>query len=291
MHKKTENLHGGLAAAVLACSLAVFGCSTNHTPGDGQPSMTPPMTPSATPGSSSGTTNPPMASAMDSSMSVQRANDAAAIVAAHPRERFLGYINPTGPQPTPSAQYVTGQLIPPSMYANPEATVNASISSEPTPVISSGVGGSGAATFVAAPASVSAPTAGAGATSSATVTPTSAALFATPGQFAAGASMTSTMSTTAATTTVANTAALTPTLSSAATPSPTLAANPPLASVGVTSSSTTTPTSSTTPSTTPAATGRLMIPGGVVTNGSVRAVTNASGAVVITNVPMVIKGK
>jgi hypothetical protein len=28
-----------------------------------------------------------------------------------------------------------------------------------------------------------------------------------------------------------------------------------------------------------------------VTNGSVRAVTNASGAVIITNMPVVIKGK
>ncbi len=286
MLKKIQNLRGGIAAAVFACSLAVFGCSTNHTPGDGQPSMTPPMTPSATPGSSSGTTNPPMASAMDISSSVERANDAAAIMAANQRERFLGYINPTGPQPTPPSQMaVTGQVIPPSMYANPEATVNASISSDATPVISSGAGGSGAATFVAAPATVSAPTAGA--TSSATVTPTTAALFATPGQFAAGASTTSTAGTT---TTVANTAALTPTISSAATPSPTRAANPPLASTGVTSSSTTTPVSSAM-SSTPSATARFVIPNGMLTNGSVRAITNANGVVTITNMPVVIKSK
>jgi len=246
--------------------------------------MTPPMTPAATPGSSSGTANRPMASAMDISNGVQRANDAAAIVAANQRERFLGYINPSGPQPTPPGQMaVTGQVNPPSQYANPEATVNASISSDLTPVISAGGGGSGAATFVAAPATVSAPTAGV--TSSATATPTTAALTATPGQFAAGP-MTST---TAATTTVANTAALTPTLSSAATPSPTRAANPPLASAGVKSSSTTAPTSSTTSST--ASTGRLVMPNGVMTNGSVRATTNATGTVTITNVPVVIKGK
>jgi hypothetical protein len=284
MLKKTDRLRGGLTAAVFACSLAVFGCSTNRTPGDGQPSMTPLMNPAATPGSSWGTTNPPMASAMDVSNNVQRANDAAAIVAAHQRERFLGYINPVGPQPTPPDQMpVTGQVIPPSQYANPESTVNSSISSEPTPVISSGGAGSGAATFAAAPATVSAPATGV--TSSATATPTTAALSATPGQFAAGASTTST---TAAATTVANTAALTPTLSSAATPSPTRAANPPLASIGVTSS-TTTPTSSATSST--AATGRLVLPNGVVTNGSVRAVTNATGAVIITNMPVVIKSK
>jgi hypothetical protein len=284
MHNKTQNLRGGLTAAVVACSLAVFGCSTNRTPGDGQPSMTPPMNPAATPGSSSGATNPPMASAMDISTSVQRANDAAAIVAAHQRERFLGYINPTDPQPTPPDQMpVTGQVIPPSMYANPERTVNASISSEPTPVITSGADGSDAEAFVAVTAAVSAPTIS---TTSTTATAATAALSATPGQFAAGPSTTST---TAATTSAANTAALTPTLSSAATPSPTRAANPLLTTAGSTSSSTTTPTSS---ATSPRfATGRLVTPNGVVTNGSVRAVASANGAVTITNMPVVIKNK
>jgi hypothetical protein len=131
-------------------------------------------------------------------LSVQRANDAAAIMAAHQRERFLGYINPTGPQPASLSQ--TGQQYTPSQYANPEATVNASISSEPTPVITSGAGGSAAATFVTAPATVT------GVTSSATATP-------------------SPLATQATMSTVAKTAALTPTVSSAATPSPTRAAN------------------------------------------------------------------
>lgn len=284
MPNKRKRLRGGLTAAVFACSIAVLGCSTNHTPGDGQPSMTPPMNPAATPGSSSGTTNPPMASAMDISTSVQRANDAAAIVAAHQRERFLGYINPTGPQPTPPDQMpVTGQVIHPSQYANPEVTVNASISSEPTPVITSGADGIDVAAFLAATATEAAPTV----TNSATATPGTAALSATPGQFAAGASTTLT---TAATTAVPNTAALTPTLSSATTPSPTRAANPPLTTAGVTSSSTTTSMSSTAPFTT-LATGRLVTPNGAVTNGSVHAVTNATGAVTITNMPVVIKNK
>ncbi|HXA17223.1 MAG TPA: hypothetical protein VN380_09540 [Thermoanaerobaculia bacterium] len=286
MLNKTESLRGGLTAAVVACSLAIFGCSTNRTPGDGQPSMTPSMNPAATPGSSSGTTNPPMASAMDSSTSVQRANDAAAIVAAHQRERFLGYINPTGPQPNPPGQMpVTGQVVPPSMYTNPEVTVNASISSEPTPVITSGADGSDdEAAFLAAVSAASAPTTGA--TNSATATPATAALSAMPGQFTAGPSTTSA---TAATTAAANTATPTPTLSSAATPSPTRAANPPLTIAGVTSSPTTTGTSSKTSPT--LATGRLIPPSGVVTNGSVRAVASASGAVTITNMPVVIKSK
>jgi hypothetical protein len=286
MRKETQHLRGGLAAAAV-CSILIFGCSTNHTPGDGQPSTSPPMTPAATPGSSSGTTNPPMASAMDLSNQVQRSVDAQAFAAAHQRERFLGYINPAGPQPTPPDQMpVTGQLIPPSQYANPEVTVNSSISSGPNPVITSGANGDGGVTFVAAPATVSAATPGT--TSASVATPTTAALTATPGQFAAGASTTAT---TASTTTVANTASLTPTLTSSITASPTRAANPPLASVGVTAASTS-QTSSATTTAAPASTGRLVIANGAtISNGTVRAVTNATGAITVTNVPVVIKGK
>src|SRR4051794_24773161 len=148
MHKQIQHLHGGLqglTAAAAIASLAVFGCSTNHTPGDGQPAMTAPSTPSATPGTSSGTSNPPMASAFAEGVSVDRANESAAIMAAHQRERFLGTINPTDSQPNPNQPaQPTGQLIPPSAYANPQATVNASISSDPIPVVTSGAGGGGA---------------------------------------------------------------------------------------------------------------------------------------------------
>jgi hypothetical protein len=290
MRKETQHLRGGLAAAAV-CSILIFGCSSNHTPGDGQPSTSPPMTPAATPGSSSGTTNPPMASAMDLSNQVQRSVDAQAIAAAHQRERFLGYINPAGPQPTPPEQMpVTGQVIPPSQYANPEVTVNSSISSGPNPVITSGLGDGGATTFVAAPATVPAATTGTGTTSASVATPTTAALTATPGQFAAGASTTAT---TAASTTVANTAALTPTLTSSLTASPTRAANPPLASVGVTASTSATQTSQTSTTAAPsAATGRLVIANGAtISSGTVRAVTNASGAITVTNIPAVIKNK
>ena len=284
MRKETQHLRGGLAAAAV-CSILILGCSTNRTPGDGQPSTSPPMTPAATPGSSSGTTNPPMASAMDLSNRVQRSVDAQAIAAAHQRERFLGYINPAGPQPTaPDQMAVTGQVIPPSQYANPEVTVNASISSSPNPVITSGLGGGGATTFVAAPATVPATTTGT--TSASTATPTTAALNATPGQFAASASTTAT---TASATTVANTAALTPTLTSSNTASPTRAANPPLASVGVTAATSTTQTSTTAA---PASTGRLVIANGTtIASGSVRAVTNPTGTITVTNMPVVIKGK
>src|ERR1700741_2809066 len=115
MRKETQHLRGGLAAAAVICSLAIFGCSTNHTPGDGQPSTSPPMSPAATPGSSSGTSNPPMASAMDLSNQVTRSVDAQAVLAANQGERFLEYINPAAPQPTPPDQMpATGQMIPPS---------------------------------------------------------------------------------------------------------------------------------------------------------------------------------
>src|SRR3954454_8801858 len=181
MHKQIQHLHGGLRGLTVAAaiaSLAVFGCTTNRTPGDGQPAMTAPATPSATPGTSSGT-NPPMASAYVEGVTVDRANESAAIMAAHQRERFLGTINPTGPQPNPAqpATAPTGQFIPPSAYANPQATVNASISSDPIPVITGDGGGAvlfGTGTtvsaIVAATAATVAPTIGATTTPTATNT-------------------------------------------------------------------------------------------------------------------------
>ncbi|HEV7485459.1 MAG TPA: hypothetical protein VGQ65_07220 [Thermoanaerobaculia bacterium] len=314
MHKNSQHVHGGLrgfAAAAAIASLAAFGCSTNRTPGDGQPGMTAPATPASTPGTSSGTSNPPMASA---------ANESPATVAAQPRERFLGTINPSGPQPVATTpQAPTGQLIPPSAYANPQITVNASISSAPTPVVTGGsptdeaaflaeVGG-GATTGTTAAATVGAtsaaptisttsvaatPTTAAITTTptmtNTTLTPTTAAIAATPGQFAAGPTTTSAA-------TGASTTILTPTLTSSANPSPTRAANPPLASLRVTpvatpatasstSATASTPTTST-PTTRTAATARVVAP--------IRVITNANGTVTVTNAstppPSVIKNQ
>jgi hypothetical protein len=302
MHKKTQHLHGGLrgfAAAAAIASLAAFGCSTNRTPGDGQPAMTAPATPSATPGTSSGTSNPPMASAYSQGVSVDRANDSAAIMAAHQRERFLGTINPSGPQPNPPQPQATGQFIPPSAYANPQATVNASISSAPTPVITGGdtsdravfLGGvtTGAATGTTAAATVgptttaSAPalaTSGVTATpttaaiattptlTNTTATPTTAAIAATPGHFAAGP--------TGATNTI-----LTPTLTSSATPSPTRATTT-LGALRVTQGGTTTTAASTSSATASATTTRTLGTARVV--APIRVLTNANGTVTVTNV-------
>jgi hypothetical protein len=315
MHNSTQHLHGGLrsfAAAAAIASLAAFGCSTNRTPGDGQPGMTAPATPASTPGTSSGTSNPPMASA---------ANESAATVAVHPRERFLGTINPAGPQPTTTTpQAPTGQFIAPSAYANPQVTVNASISSDPTPVVtggsatdtavfldavSAGVAGTTAAATVAPTTSATTPNISAASAVTATpttaaitttptmtnttLTPTTAAIAATPGQFAAGPTMTSVA-------TGASTTILTPTLTSSANPSPTRAANPPLASLRGTPSATSTTSSTPATSSIPTAsaststttrTARVVAP--------VRIVTNANGTVTVTNAsttpPSVIKNQ
>jgi hypothetical protein len=314
MHKNLQHLHGGVrgfAAAAAIASLAAFGCSTNRTPGDGQPAMTAPATPSSTPGTSSGTSNPPMASAYTEGLNVERANDSAAIMAAHQRERFLGTINPSGPQPNPPQPQATGQFIPPSAYANPQATVNASISSAPTPVITGGnpsdgaifLGGvtTGAATGTTAAATIGATT-GTTTTTAATApalattgvtatpttaaiaatptvtnttaTPTAAAIAATPGQFAAGP--TGTTAATGATTTI-----LTPTLTSSVTPTPTRATTT-LGALRVNQAGTTTTAASTSSATTSSTATRTSGTARVV--APIRVVTNANGTVTVTNV-------
>ncbi|HEX3067914.1 MAG TPA: hypothetical protein VHX14_05020 [Thermoanaerobaculia bacterium] len=232
---------GGLATSALILFLAASGCSTNHTPGDGQPAMTPPATPSSTPGSSSGTSgNPPMTSAYSSGANVDRAEEAAAIMASHQGERYLGPIDPAGVQSGPTPP--TGQFIPPSATANPEVTVNASISSPPTPVVISGPDGD-AGVFIGAVGTSATGAASVGATNNPTlITPTTAAMTATPGQFAAGPAVT--QSNIAAATT--NTS-LSPTMSSAAIPSPNQAnsvAGTTIANIGTSSGLTQTPTMS-----------------------------------------------
>ncbi|HEX7421222.1 MAG TPA: hypothetical protein VF505_15135, partial [Thermoanaerobaculia bacterium] len=71
--------------------------------------------------------------------------------------KHLGEAAPNdGTTNTPaSLQEVTGQFIPPSAYANPQVTVNSSISSAPTPAIVSGEG-VGVDVTIAAPAATTA---------------------------------------------------------------------------------------------------------------------------------------
>jgi hypothetical protein len=318
MRKNRKHLHGGLrgfAAAAAIASLAAFGCSTNRTPGDGQPGMTAPSSPAATPGTSSGT-NPPMASAAEIGASITRANDAAAIAASHQRERFLGVINPSGAQTT-AAVPPSNQVVPPSAYANPQYTVNASISSDAIPVITSGAGSAdggiflgsattgatagtstgttaaatiGATTGTATGSTTNSSSAAATINNSALATPATAAITATPGQFAAGPTGTSTVTT--GTTAATNTAVLTPTLTSGVTPSPTRAANPTIGSLRVNQPTTKIPATTTTASSTTTSTTSTSARGRVVV-APIRVLTNANGTVTVTNVnptpPTVIK--
>jgi hypothetical protein len=286
-----------LAAASLACTVAAVGCSTDRTPGAGQPgryepSVGPTM-PSATPGSEQNRpVNPPMTSSYTAPNSVmpQHPNlDALAIAAANQsfRGRYLGVADPAGvpsyamnaQAPAQAQVYETGQFINPSDSANPEITVNRSISSQPTPVVSSG--GTSGGVAITAPAGTSAAI-----TSGITTTPTTAATTLTPTIAA------NTVATNVSSASAANAAAavidnrgglLTPTMTSSATPSPTAAANPGVGNVRTgTSVATTANTTSTVTNTTSrlntsaAASGSLVI--GRSSNGTV-TITNTDRAV------------
>lgn len=155
--------HGlrGIAAATLAISMAAFGCTTNQNRASGEPAMnanpagTAPAS-TITPGtSSSPTTPPPMVSA-----AVDASVDAIAVLKAN--EGFQGKVlgtavagnNPQGGGA--SMQQVSGQFISPSVLANPQNTVNSSVSSTPVPGIQSGVAGDGAVLAVPAGTGLSA---------------------------------------------------------------------------------------------------------------------------------------
>jgi hypothetical protein len=119
-------------------SVAVLGCTMNHTPGNGQPvTATPSMGTATTPGTSYG--NTPMSSsyAEPQTNNLSRADQAAAILRGHQayQPRFLGYLSPDPRSQQPAQQYVTGQVVPPALAANPQLTVNSSISSQAYPVI------------------------------------------------------------------------------------------------------------------------------------------------------------
>jgi hypothetical protein len=120
-------------ALAMTFSLAAFGCTTNRTPGNGQPvSPTPGLgdAPSTTPGSSSGS---PMPQSMISS-----ADEALEIMAALELRngKILGVVNP-GPtvQRQQTLQIVTGQN---QLAAYGQNTVNRTISSDGVPAVISG---------------------------------------------------------------------------------------------------------------------------------------------------------
>src|SRR5712691_7154147 len=144
----TEKVEGRglrwLAVASLAVTFAAFGCTMNRYPGNGEPtSVSPsygPLNHSITPGSSSG-----MASSYTGISRVD--TDMLATLAAEQgfRGRVLGPVNPDGVQIGVPIQPTGGQFVSPALITNPQSTVNSSISSAPTPVITGGTTGGGVA--------------------------------------------------------------------------------------------------------------------------------------------------
>ena len=123
MNKLAERSTGRtLLAFSLAASLAAFGCTTNRTPGNGEPVGTAPTGPAATSGSSSGQSapgNPPMMSSSThldplpevTTRTTRRLpltpDEAAAIVAGNQLHRTARVLGPSNPGQS-SAQSLTG---------------------------------------------------------------------------------------------------------------------------------------------------------------------------------------
>src|SRR5689334_12030211 len=171
-----------LASTALAATLAIFGCSSNKMPGDGQPSSMPynsPATAAPTNGTSGGTRPgtsggiTPMISSGPASMTTP-AVEAYALVAESQgfRGRVIGPSFPGQPDVADQIQ-PTGQFQNPALVANPEVTVNRSISSDATPAV---INDSGAGlTIVSGGGTTAASTVSTGAiTSAATVAGTGA---------------------------------------------------------------------------------------------------------------------
>ena len=268
-----------IAAASLACGLVTVGCSTDWTPGAGEPqrygpSVGPTM-PSSTPGSEqSRPLNPPMISSYTPSaraVLVQHPNlDAVAIAAANQgfRGRYLGTSDPSTPAYVQSPAVQTGQWINPSLLANPQITVNSSISSPPTPVVSSGGGGG----FAAGGGTVAVATVGAASVPTTVIAASTVAASAAATQASAPAAV------------VAGNLGgfLNPTMSSGSTVSPTIASTPGVGNI------TTTPAGLTTtigaPVSTAVTASALNASSAGATGGIVIGRT-ANGTISITNVP------
>ena len=289
MNEKVER--GGLrllAVVSVACILTAFGCTTNRTAGNGQPTSSGPAlgpaSPTTTPGSSSGTAgNPPMASSAIPIDPTQPSSvDALAVLAADQayQGRVLGKVNPDGAQtnePTPP----TGQFVNPALVVNPQSTVNSSISSaQIAPGITGGsVGGGGAlaigpatAAMIATTGAPNAPTTAA-ATNAAIPTMSNTAIAASTNSAIATPSNAAIVGTSNATITTV------PSQSALATATPTTTARS-------TSSASTTKASTkkaTTSRKTARAKAAVKTPTTVTTAPPVRVETNPTGEVVVTN--------
>lgn len=116
----------------LAALLSTAACTTNMNPGSGEPTRSGPAvgptSPSSTPGTSGG--NVPMISSF-------AAADPAAIMAnrAEYRTKYLGVADPAPSGVVVPTDANTGQYQNPAIRANPQLTVNSSVSSPATPAI------------------------------------------------------------------------------------------------------------------------------------------------------------
>lgn len=184
-----------LLAMSLAASLAAFGCTTNQNLGDGTPTRSGPDVRTApTSGVTSGgetSVPPPMTSSYTRTeplpevtpRTIRRADEAVAIMARHQaaRGRYLGIVDPgLSGRGYVSQNIRTGAFVNPALVTNPQLTVNSSISSQPTPGISSGADGTSVDTGGVLTGGTTA-----AATIAGTSTPTAAAIGLPPGAFAA----------------------------------------------------------------------------------------------------------
>jgi hypothetical protein len=136
-----------LLAVSLCATMAAFGCTTDRTLGNGDPVVTPGSRTSPTGGTSAGSESeaipPPMMSSFSNgSVPVRNfdgrlsADEAAAIMAEQqPRVRVLGPVSP-GPRPS----YGASQMMLAQQQAGGQTSVNSTLYSGPTEVITSGAG-------------------------------------------------------------------------------------------------------------------------------------------------------
>ncbi|HEY8130802.1 MAG TPA: hypothetical protein VII12_02830 [Thermoanaerobaculia bacterium] len=275
-----------LAAASLALTFAAFGCTSTRygEPTSASPSYGP-MNHSVLPGSSYATeSDTPMAS---SYTGISRVNvDALAILAAEQgfRGRVLGPVNPGGVQAGVPIQPTGGQFVSPALIANPQSTVNSSISSQPTPVISSGTTGGGVAIAAATASPAAVATTG-------TTIGTTATTAGTTGAVAVTGAL--------ATTPIAGSAAFSPVLmNSTPAPQATGTANATLPTIGATgrplASTSSVKTARTTSTTAASKTARVTVASNstnvaMISGMPIRIEAGTQGQVMVTNVTMSAK--
>ena len=301
MRKATTKKFGGtLLAASLAMTLAAFGCTSNQYAGNGQPtSVTPTINTvnhSGTTGSSSGTEGlPPMSSSYVNPAAPRVDVDALATLAAEQgfRGRVLGPVSPEGY--LPGVTIATGQFVSPANQVLPQYTVNSSINSQPTPVITGGDVGVGVTLAAAGTTTIGGTTAALGTTTTGATTATTAGTAATGTTPVTGALTTATAGT------VASSASFSPVLmNSTPAPQATGTVNRTLPTVVATGRATTpasrtaastarsTTASSTVASRTATATTNVNVVSGI------QIQTGANGAIMVTNVANTaptVKGK